>query len=206
MADPDQAEERMDAVARDLRRRSWRTRPGRRCSTSSASPCTRRGSAATRRIFVDPSTSRSTTTTSTPRMPSSHAPHHPPRTSHHFGWDNANQPALDGGARRHGRVRDRRRLGRPARAELDRRRRRRRSISPRSIRSPARSMSTAPSRATRSRSRSCRFAPSGWGWTANIPGFGLLADQFTEPALHIWNYDAGDASRRPRTGPAGACR
>lgn len=34
------------------------------------------------------------------------------------------------------------------------------------------------------------FAPSGWGWTANIPGFGLLADQFKEPALHIWKYDA----------------
>ncbi len=34
------------------------------------------------------------------------------------------------------------------------------------------------------------FEPSGWGWTANIPGFGLLADQFTEPALHIWSYDA----------------
>ena len=34
------------------------------------------------------------------------------------------------------------------------------------------------------------FMPSGFGWTANIPGFGLLADQFTEPALHIWNYDA----------------
>lgn len=34
------------------------------------------------------------------------------------------------------------------------------------------------------------FAPSGWGWTANIPGFGLLADQFTEPALHLWKYDA----------------
>jgi acetamidase/formamidase len=33
------------------------------------------------------------------------------------------------------------------------------------------------------------FAPSGWGWTANIPGFGLLADQFPEPALHIWKYD-----------------
>lgn len=29
----------------------------------------------------------------------------------------------------------------------------------------------------------------GWGWTANIPGFGLLADQFTDPALHIWHYD-----------------
>ena len=39
------------------------------------------------------------------------------------------------------------------------------------------------------------FAPQtqggkGWGWTANIPGFGLLADQFTDPALHIWSYDA----------------
>ena len=34
------------------------------------------------------------------------------------------------------------------------------------------------------------FAPSGWGWTANIPGFGLLADQFTAPALHVWHYDA----------------
>jgi acetamidase/formamidase len=34
------------------------------------------------------------------------------------------------------------------------------------------------------------FAPSGWGWTANIPGFGLLADEFQEPALHIWRYDA----------------
>lgn len=34
------------------------------------------------------------------------------------------------------------------------------------------------------------FAPSGFGWTANIPGFGLLADQFTDPALHIWKYDA----------------
>jgi acetamidase/formamidase len=33
------------------------------------------------------------------------------------------------------------------------------------------------------------FAPSGFGWTANIPGFGLLADQFSEPALHIWDYD-----------------
>ncbi|UGX89152.1 acetamidase/formamidase family protein [Phyllobacterium meliloti] len=34
-----------------------------------------------------------------------------------------------------------------------------------------------------------RFVPSGVGWTANIPGFGLLADQFQEPALHMWNYD-----------------
>ena len=35
------------------------------------------------------------------------------------------------------------------------------------------------------------FAPSGVGWTANIPGFGLLADQFAEPALHMWTYDVG---------------
>src|ERR1700685_1790572 len=34
------------------------------------------------------------------------------------------------------------------------------------------------------------FAPSGWGWTANIPGFGLLADEFKEPALHLWSYDS----------------
>jgi acetamidase/formamidase len=33
------------------------------------------------------------------------------------------------------------------------------------------------------------FVPSGWGWTANIPGFGLLADEFKEPALHLWRYD-----------------
>lgn len=38
------------------------------------------------------------------------------------------------------------------------------------------------------------FAPRpeagrGWGWTANIPGFGLLADQFTDPALILWDFD-----------------
>jgi acetamidase/formamidase len=35
-----------------------------------------------------------------------------------------------------------------------------------------------------------QYAPSGFGWTANIPGFGLLADQFTDPALHLWRYQA----------------
>jgi acetamidase/formamidase len=34
------------------------------------------------------------------------------------------------------------------------------------------------------------FTPSGWGWTANIPGFGLLCDDFPEAALHLWKYDA----------------
>lgn len=33
------------------------------------------------------------------------------------------------------------------------------------------------------------FEPSGFGWTAIIPGFGLLSDQFTTPALTLWNYD-----------------
>lgn len=32
---------------------------------------------------------------------------------------------------------------------------------------------------------------AGFGWTANIPGFGLLADQFAEAALHVWKYDPG---------------
>ncbi|WP_343712730.1 acetamidase/formamidase family protein [Inquilinus sp.] len=35
-----------------------------------------------------------------------------------------------------------------------------------------------------------QYAPSGFGWTANIPGFGLLADQFKDPALHVWRYEA----------------
>lgn len=30
---------------------------------------------------------------------------------------------------------------------------------------------------------------AGWGWTANIPGFGLLADRFIEPSLHLWEFD-----------------
>jgi acetamidase/formamidase len=33
------------------------------------------------------------------------------------------------------------------------------------------------------------FEPSGWAWTGVIPGFGLLAEDFLNPALHIWSYD-----------------
>ena len=40
-----------------------------------------------------------------------------------------------------------------------------------------------------------KFIPSGLGWTANIPGFGLLADQFPAPHLHHWHYDV--TSRTP---------
>ncbi|KAJ6550887.1 Formamidase [Mycena vulgaris] len=32
-------------------------------------------------------------------------------------------------------------------------------------------------------------APAPWGWTACIPGFGLLTDEFPEPALKIWELD-----------------
>src|SRR5690606_9239881 len=35
------------------------------------------------------------------------------------------------------------------------------------------------------------FDESGWGWTALIPGFGLLADQFPDPYLHISRYADG---------------
>ncbi|MCX5497123.1 acetamidase/formamidase family protein [Kaistia dalseonensis] len=46
------------------------------------------------------------------------------------------------------------------------------------------------------------FEPSGLGWTANIPGFGLLADHFNEPGLHVWKYDT--ASMAPALyGPGG---
>ncbi|HEX3220510.1 MAG TPA: acetamidase/formamidase family protein [Candidatus Limnocylindria bacterium] len=33
------------------------------------------------------------------------------------------------------------------------------------------------------------FQPGEWGWTASIPGFGLLADDFTDPALRITRLD-----------------
>ena len=33
--------------------------------------------------------------------------------------------------------------------------------------------------------------PADWGWTAIIPGFGLLADEFNEPVLKIWRLDGG---------------
>ena len=40
------------------------------------------------------------------------------------------------------------------------------------------------------------FAPSGWGWTANIPGFGLLATSSPPRRLHHWTYDPPARSRR----------
>jgi acetamidase/formamidase len=57
------------------------------------------------------------------------------------------------------------------------------------------------------------FQPSGWGWTGNIPGFGLLSDQFPDAHLHHWNYEksltpamygpGGRVPLRPFTGTIG---
>ena len=33
--------------------------------------------------------------------------------------------------------------------------------------------------------------PADWGWTALIPGFGLLAPEFPDPALKIWALEGG---------------
>jgi acetamidase/formamidase len=35
--------------------------------------------------------------------------------------------------------------------------------------------------------------PGSYGWTALIPGFGLLAEQFPDPWLHVWEFEEGDA-------------
>lgn len=35
------------------------------------------------------------------------------------------------------------------------------------------------------------LVPAEWGWTAIIPGFGLLADEFADPALKIWRLEGG---------------
>jgi acetamidase/formamidase len=40
------------------------------------------------------------------------------------------------------------------------------------------------------------FVPPDWGWTAIIPGFGLLADEFPEPWLRISQVDAEHARVR----------
>jgi acetamidase/formamidase len=38
-----------------------------------------------------------------------------------------------------------------------------------------------------------------WGWTANIPGFGLLADQYPDPFVKVWecDYERNRAEFRP---------
>jgi acetamidase/formamidase len=41
------------------------------------------------------------------------------------------------------------------------------------------------------------FEPADWGWTASIPGFGLLADDFPDPALRITRLDGAVAEFLP---------
>lgn len=41
------------------------------------------------------------------------------------------------------------------------------------------------------------FTESGWGWTGIIPGFGLLAEEFTDPLLNISRYDAKRVEFQP---------
>ena len=41
------------------------------------------------------------------------------------------------------------------------------------------------------------FELSGWGWTAIIPGFGLLAEDFPNPFLHISEYDGREVRFTP---------
>ncbi|KAJ7641828.1 Formamidase [Roridomyces roridus] len=38
-----------------------------------------------------------------------------------------------------------------------------------------------------------RVRTAEWGWTACIPGFGLLTDEFPEAALKIWRLEGGEA-------------
>jgi acetamidase/formamidase len=41
------------------------------------------------------------------------------------------------------------------------------------------------------------FEGKGWGWTGEIPGFGLLADDFPEPYLKIWELEGDRAPFAP---------
>ncbi|HUF87450.1 MAG TPA: acetamidase/formamidase family protein [Thermohalobaculum sp.] len=132
----------------------------------------------------------------------SHSPRHTiHREHHHFGWDNANRPVLTvapgesvefdtvdasgGQLSRDSTVAD---VGRLDFARVN------------PVTGPVHVDGAEPGDALKVRIES--FAPSGWGWTAIIPGFGLLAEQFPDPALNVWSYDA--ASLAPAVyGPGG---
>jgi acetamidase/formamidase len=40
--------------------------------------------------------------------------------------------------------------------------------------------------------------PGDWGWTAIIPGFGLLSDRYPDPWLHVWDLTGGPAALTDR--------
>ena len=107
---------------------------------------------------------------------------------HHFGWDNANEPVIT--------------VAPGDTVEFDTVDASGGQLSPESsvadvlgldfgrvnpVTGPVRVDGAEPGDALKVRIES--FTPSGWGWTAVIPGFGLLADQFPEPELNVWRYD-----------------
>lgn len=113
------------------------------------------------------------------------------RAHHHFGWDNANQPVLavapgetvefEAVEASGGQLTPESTVADVGGLDFGK-------VNP--VTGPVRIDGAEPGDALKVRIES--FAPSGWGWTAVIPGFGLLADQFPEPALNIWRYDAAD--------------
>ena len=124
-----------------------------------------------------------------------HTIHYGPH--HHFGWDNANPPALtvapgetvevETAEASGGQLTPRSTVADIAALDFEK-------INP--VTGPLFIDGAEPGDAVKVTLLS--FDQSGWGWTALIPGFGLLADQFPEPALTLWSFDAGGGTfRRP---------
>ena len=63
-----------------------------------------------------------------------------------------------------------------------------------STRWPARSPSAARSPGDTLAVEILDLHTRGWGWTAVLPGLGLLADDFAEPYLRIFDLTAGDVT------------
>ena len=121
---------------------------------------------------------------------------HVTRDQFHLAWDPAIPPIASGPRRAASSTFDcLDASGGQLTATSTRRRPRGARLRSRSTRSTARSRSRAPSPATRSRSTSSTSEPADWGWTASIPGFGLLADDFPEPLLRITPLAGGRVAR-----------
>ena len=116
-------------------------------------------------------------------------PFHVRREQWHLAWDSAVAPVLTAWPRRRRQVRRARRLQRPDDGRVDDGR-----TSPRSTSSTCDQVAgpiyvdgAEPGDTLQVELLS--FEPGDWGWTANIPGFGLLADQFEDPYLRITRLD-----------------
>ena len=115
--------------------------------------------------------------------------HHVAQESAHFGWDNSIAPVIEveSGAEIEMEVRDasggqlHRHSDVAAVAELDFTR-----VNP--VTGPVFVKGTRPGDTLAVEILELR--PRDWGWTAIIPGFGLLADEYPEPWLRISEVDA----------------